>query len=219
MNIIVDIHEADSGILGDIAATGIPTTSQSLEYGDVLIQHNLSITGIEIKRNQDFGHSLHSGRLHNQLFNLTRKTDFPVLIIEDWKPYFADDSTEETLAAAMSRHRATVRSLNRKICVVETENQADTVDEIQRIAEAMEDGTLDVLKRRIMLVDDADPQVQVLASLPNVSIARARELLDMFGSSLNAMNHAKEWDKEIKGITESRRQEIIEILEGENHEV
>jgi ERCC4-type nuclease len=54
----------------------------------------------------------------------------------------------------------------------------------------------------------------MLASLPNISVARAQELLEIFGSPENALAHINEW-VEISGITESRLQKIKDVYSKE----
>ncbi|MDD5010255.1 MAG: ERCC4 domain-containing protein [Syntrophorhabdaceae bacterium] len=190
--IYIDIHESDSGLFEDMKERDIgQCTVRHMETGDVVIRHDNFEIGCEVKRKNDFENSLHSGRLHDQIFRLTQTYDFPILIVEGWEGNDYD------------LHRKALRTLNRRICVLSTDDQADTIDLFESFIKDINAKKFQYLRRKIVLIDDIDPQISFLASLPNISVTRARELLDLFGSPENAFTHINEWS-EINGITEDR---------------
>jgi ERCC4-type nuclease len=212
VQIYVDIHEKDSNIFDAISARGVGVVSgQHLETGDVLIRHNDYDVGIEIKRKADFDNSLRKNRLHNQIFRLTKSFNYPVLIVEGWQPYIGHDTEEDEIIKKMDIHKKQIRTLNRRICVIETDDQDDTVDEIERIIKDLMAGKLGVLRRKVILQDEQDPQVNLLAGLDNIGVARALELLEMFGNPQKAFENLDDWIL-VDGINKRRLNKIINIF-------
>lgn len=203
--IIVDVHEKDSGILEDLRDRNIGNcTMEALDIGDIEIRFGGFHVLAEIKRGQDYTNSLHSGRLSEQIFRMLDSTlGFPMLIIERWSPYTGGDTTEEDWQKQVDMHRKSIRTLNRRIAVFETKDQADTCDLLESIIKDIADKKFFHIQRKVILVDDTDDQIVLLASLPNISVARAKELLDLFGTPENAFTHIDSWI-EVNGITEDR---------------
>ena len=197
--IFVDIHEDDSGLFDELKKCDIgEVIKKHMETGDVVIRYGGFDVGIEVKRLSDFTNSLYSGRLHNQLVRLTEEFSYPLLIIEgEGRGDYSQD-------------RKAIRSLNRKICVYETEDMGDTISIIESIIKDIKLKKFQYLRRKIVIIDDCDPQLVFLSGLPNISLARAKELLDLFGTPENAFTHLDEWI-EIDGISEGRLKIIKDI--------
>jgi ERCC4-type nuclease len=216
IKLIVDVHESDSGILEDLKERNLGDCSmESLDIGDIEIRFGGHSVLAEIKRNQDFTNSLHSGRLSEQIWwMLNSSLGFPLLIIEGWSPYVTDSTNESDLQKQVDMHRKSIRTLNRRIAVFETKDQNDTCDLLESIIKDIANKKFFHVQRKVILVDDTDDQIVMLSSLPNISVARAQELLEIFGSPENALNHIAEWI-EISGITESRLQKIKDVYSKE----
>jgi ERCC4-type nuclease len=215
IKLIVDVHESDSGILEDLIERDCAECSmESLDIGDIQIHSDFSVCA-EIKRGADYTNSLHSGRLSEQIYRMLDSTlGFPMLIIEGWQPYTGGDSTEEDWQKQVDMHRKSIRTLNRRIAVFETKDQADTCDLLESIIKDIANKKFFHIQRKVLLIDDTDDQIVMLASLPFVGINKAQELLDLFGSPENALAHINEWI-EISGITESRLQKIKDVYSKE----
>ena len=215
-HIYVDIHEDDSDIFSAISnrQLGVVQGGESIPTGDVLIRYKGYDVGIEIKRKQDFSNSLHSGRLHDQIYRLTKSFNFPILIIEGWQPWIGEDTNEDEIIKKIDAHNRTIRTLNRRICTYETSDQGDTVDLISDIVRDLKAGKLNVLRRRVVLQDDKDPQVNLMAGLDNIGVARALELLEMFGSPEKAFANLEDWIL-VDGINKRRLNKIHNIFKEE----
>jgi len=138
---------------------------------------------------------------------LNSNIGFSLLIIEGWKPYTGGDTTEEDWQKQVDMHRKSIRTLNRRIAVFETKDQSDTCDLLESIIKDVANKKFFHVQRKVLLIDDTDDQIVMLASLPNIGINKAKELLDIFGSPENALTHIAEWI-EIDGVTEARLQKI-----------
>lgn len=211
-HIYVDVHEDDSDIFRDLTARqlGVVQGGESLKTGDILIRYKGYDVGIEIKRKQDFQNSLQSGRLHDQIYRLTKTFNFPILIVEGWQPWVGPDTEEKDIIKKVNAHNKTIRTLNRRICTYETREQMDTVDLISDIVQDLKKGKLNVLRRKVVLQDDRDPQVNLLAGLDNIGVSRALDLLEMFGTPEKAFENLNEWIL-VDGINKSRLTKIRNI--------
>ena len=211
-HIFVDVHEDDSDIFRDLTARqlGVVQGGESLKIGDILIRYKDYDVGIEIKRKQDFTNSLQDGRLHNQIYKLTKAFNFPILIVEGWQPWVGPDTEEKEIIKKENAHNKTIRTLNRRICTYETREQMDTVDLISDIVRDLKIGKLNVLRRRVILQDDRDPQVNLLAGLDNIGVSRALDLLEMFGTPEKAFENLDEWIL-VDGINKKRLTKIMNI--------
>lgn len=210
VEIIVDIFEDNSNLAKELEKRNIgEVTVRKLITGDVVLRCNGYEAGLEIKRNQDFTKSLQDKRLHWQIIRCIREFDFAALVIESWSPYVTDETTEEHLKETVSKYKKTKRTLNRSITVEETKDQNETIELIEGYIDSMQKNKFGHLRRKV-IIEDLDPQVNALCGYPNISPARARQLLELFGTPENAFAQLKDWI-EINGITESRLAEIKRI--------
>lgn len=191
--ITVDIHEDNSGIHELIIARDMGHTKMHyMEVSDIHINYNGYNVMIEIKRGTDLDHSLHTGRLHNQLANMTEECDFPILIIEDWKLH-PKDRTPDEIVKSFESHCKIVRSLNRKVTTYETSGKGVTVDVIEDIVKALVSGRLNVLKRPIVVLEGLSAKMKILCSFPGVNEVLAERILKEYGTPQNAIIYMDDW--------------------------
>lgn len=203
VEIVVDAHEEPSGLPSAIGARDLGVVViRKLKTGDVALNYKGLHVGLEIKRKFDFDNSLTSGRLHDQIARLTESYDFPVLIIEGW------NGEEEDI------HIKQTRTLNGRITLIHTESQDDTVDYIADLVKHLEDGKLNVIRRKVIVEKDLDPQITLLCGFPFISKARAEDLLGIYGSPKKALENMSEWER-IRGITVDRLDRVKLIYERE----
>lgn len=209
VKIWVDVHERDSGLLEVIQGRGLQAEEKSLDSGDVVIYCTGKSCGIEIKRSQDYSNSLKEGRLKEQICGLYDNFEFPVVIVEGWKPYFSEDTDdEESIMEKVRKFKMSIRTLNRRICLFETSDMTETCDLIEEIARDMKDNRLFVMKRPIQVEPEVSDSMRILCSLSNVSRERAETLLDKYQTPQNAFNHLSEWHELKIGLTENRCDKI-----------
>jgi len=210
VEIIVDVHEKESDLFEDICQRNIgECREEALKSGDVAVICGGYRIGWELKRNQDYTNSLQSGRLNNQLIELTRTYDFPILVVEAWHPYIGDNPSESEIARKVAVHEKSIRTLNRRVCTYETPDQARTIDLFEDAVKAIQSNKFQYLRRKIVIID-IDPRIELLARMPNVGVTRATELLELFGTPENAFANIDSW-VEVNGITDGRLAEIKRI--------
>lgn len=198
MRITIDIHEPNEYV-SLMRELGYPVEKRHLESGDIVIDHDLFYVGIEVKRKQDFDNSLHSGRLHEQCCRLYDNYSYPILIVEEWEG-----------RGDVAAHLEAMETINLRIATFPMRDTMETVRFIGKICDLMVKHKLNVLRRPVLIEDSIDPQVQLLAGLPNVGKARAQEILDKYGTPAVAFAHIGEWE-DFNGITTSRLERLIKI--------
>jgi ERCC4-type nuclease len=214
-DIYVDIFEAQSGLAEAIRRRNLGNViEQQMETGDIVIRYKGIDIGWEIKRGNDLDNSIKDGRLHDQLYRCINTFSFPGLIVEGWHPYVGDDTTEDDIAKTVTKFKKTMWRFNDFVTTYETKDQEETIDLIESKITNIRLGKFKYLRRKILLEDSTDGQINFIAGLPFVGINKAQELLDIFGSPENALNHIAEWI-EISGITESRLQKIKDVYSKE----
>lgn len=200
IEIIVDIHEQDSEVADYIARRQLGACHmRHLKTGDVILRYKCYTVGIEIKRGQDFNNSLKSGKLHNQIARCTNHFDFPILIIEDWKPFVGDDDDHASIKEKVRKHKMTVNTLNRRITTYETKHLEATVDLIEEMCRDLKMKKLNVLRRPVVVEPGLSDQMKVICSLPNVKEILGERILDKYGTVKDAMADLDNWIG-IKGI-------------------
>lgn len=200
VEIIVDIFEQDSEVADHISRRQLGICRMKhLETGDIILRYKCYTVGIEVKRGQDFSNSLKSGRLHNQIARLTECFDFPILIIEDWKPFVGDDDDQASIKEKVRKHNMTVNTLNRRITTYETKHLEATVDLIEELCRDLKMKKLNVIRRPVVVEPGLSDSMKVICSLPNVKEILGERILDKYHTVQNALDNIDSWE-DIEGI-------------------
>jgi len=207
LTITVDVHEADSKVMDEIVKRNIGHVKMKhMESSDIRLDFMGKSVGFELKRQHDLDHSLHSGRLHNQICRMYDEFDCVYLIIEDWKMWGKGD-----LVKGHERHCKTVRSLNRKIATYESTGEGVTCDIIEDIAKALISGQLLHVKRPIIVLEGLSDELKVLCGLPGINETLGQRLIDKYTTPEFAMASLHTWVDDIEGIGDKKVQRIQEV--------
>ena len=211
----VDIFEKDSGFADRLRARKVGNViEEQLVTGDLVLRFKGIDVGFEIKRKNDLENSIKDGRLHDQLYRCINTFSFPILVVEDWHPWTGDGITDEELEKTVTKFKKTLWRFNQFVSTYDTKDMDETIDLIESIITNIRLGKFKYLRRKILVEDTTDDQINFIAGLPNIGINKAKELLDIFGSPENALTHIAEWI-EIDGVTEGRLQKIRDIYSKE----
>ena len=211
--ITVDIHENTSGLLQELLDRGLDAVEAHLITGDWIVEYKGKTCGGENKRGADFDKSTKEGRLKDQLCRLYDCFDFPVLIIEAWKPWVGDDDEYESIFEKKRKHDMGVRTLNRRICTYDTESQFETVNIIEEIVRDMRNGKLFTMKRPVLVDKEMSKQMKFICGLDHVKHTIGERILDDYGSPMEALVNVDDWGK-IDGIGKKKLEDIKKILNG-----
>lgn len=205
--VVVDYRELKSAVCKEIFERGIRLNPQNLKVADFQCSDRV---GVERKTQEDFLQSLIDGRLFGQAKNMCENFANPVLIIEG----SADIFTLRNLHENAIRGALSSLVIDYKMGVLQTKDEKDTAGYLIQIAkrEQLE------LKREIQVRGDKKPfstrewQEFIVASLPNVGLALAKNLLAQFGTVEKIFSASEEELKKAEKIGEKKAREIRRIV-------
>jgi len=208
--IFIDVHEDSSEIMEEIIDRELGLVKMiHMEESDVKLIYKDCIVMIEMKRT-DFDSSLHDGRLHSQISRCTLMSNFPILIVEGWKPR---QTGREDVYETVRKHEKTIRTLNRKITTYETRNCQESCDIISEIVRDLESGRLQNIRRPVIIQPGLSPRMNFICNLPNIKETLAERILKVYQTPENAMVHLDDWHEDIEGIGK-KIQEQVKIVWG-----
>lgn len=206
--IFVDAREANSGIIEYFGQYDCDIQKKMLTYGDFLVSDRVCI---EKKLVKDFVQSITDKRLFQQLKQMKENFERPILIIE------GEESLYGRLQPNVIRGALSAIAIDLAIPIIWTRDIADTAGIIYWIARREQ-----ILeKRNIVLRNKKVPettegqQEYLVSSLPDVSIIRAKALLEHFKSPENIFNASVKELQEVKGIGKKIAQKIKKVIEKE----
>ena len=169
--VIYDHRERACGLPGLLLLAGVEIVEAQLGVGDYLVSERLCI---ERKSSEDFVASLKDGRLFDQADRLNAAYERAVIVIEG-KPRMRRNTVDGALASLIRRGLSviTVRELDQSASLI-------TRMAIQEARAGVCAPRRVKTKRPERLHDEVSEDL--LASLPGVSIGRARALLTRYGS-------------------------------------
>jgi ERCC4-type nuclease len=186
--VLYDHREEASGLPELLAFEGLELEAAALELGDYIVSERI---GIERKAAADFVASLKDGRLFEQAERLVSAYEIPILLLEG-EPHFPRAAVVGAIGGL----------LRRRLQVLRVGGIEESAEMITRLAHQEARGSSG--PRRVKLArrrrGPDEMAEDVLASLPGISLTRAKALLDRFGN-LQAVACAEEKDlREVAGI-------------------
>jgi ERCC4-type nuclease len=222
--IFVDSRETRSLVKDSLINKKLPIEIKQLDIGDYIITNGDINVIIERKEVNDYISSLVSGKLNNQLYELSSNADYGMLIIEGFlnealiHRRIKKSQVNSSIAGAMLR-----RSPDGKqgtISVLTVEGPFDTADIIAGIYKRFEEdeGFIRLPQLERIKVTPAKRAIMILASFPDIGEGKATKLINHFGNLKNVLTASKEELCKVKGIGEKIAEKIQKTLLGENKE-
>ncbi len=209
VRIVVDHREVKGHVVKELEKAGLYITLETLEVGDYVLSDRIAV---ERKRCDDFVSSLIERKLFEQISNLARTYDKPVLVIEGEDLF----NTRNIDPAAIHGAIASI-SLDFGIAIFYTKDAADTARLLGQIArreqtEGKRSISLHGRKSAMML-----PQQQeyILSAIPDIGPKAARDLLLYFGSVEKVIGADYEELMKVKNIGPKTAGKIREIVSGD----
>jgi len=209
--IVVDSRESKSMVVNLLDKVGANYRIDTIEVGDYIVGD----IAIERKEINDYVGSLTSGRLHNQLYNLSFNYPVSVLLIEGYIDEvlmyrkIKKQTYISSLAGAISKRAPD--GARGVINMVMVSTPYDTALFLKYLDEKQDSIRKPVIAKK-KGIGSEEFAISILSSLPNVSEVRARRLLEHFGSVQCVMNASIDELMEVKGIGESTAKEIHDII-------
>ncbi len=206
--VYADCREAPSQINNYIEELGAIVSCMQLKVGDYIASDRV---GIERKTITDFLGSVMNGRLFNQLEELSRNFESPVLIIE---------GNPELLWHESGMHPNAIRgalasiTVDYRVPIIWTRNSRETAAQVHWIAyrEQKKNRNEVSIRGEKRPVDRPGQQEYVVAGLPHVNSTLSRRLLKHFGSVKKVFNAKPERLMKVDKIGEKRARQIFELL-------
>ena len=215
MKILLDHRERSSGIKKELIKQGIEVIEKQLSYADFIIKtkdlnNNILTVGIEKKTINDFLNSIIDKRLINQVINLKKNFDIPLLVIEG----------TENIYELRNFHPNSIRGMLASIAIdfqtpiLYTRNIHDTANLLAIIAKRLEKprSLASLLKKRKSQTVK-QRQEFLIETLPGIGPQTSKNLLKNFGTIKSLVNANEEELMQVKKIGKTKARQIKKVLE------
>jgi len=208
LKITVDYRETTSGLTDLLKNSGALVEIATLSYGDYIINDTITV---ERKTAKDFLISIIDGRLFNQLSNLKKFCNHPILLIEG-NPYETEHNFDRM---AIKGTLISVQTIW-YVPIIFSRTTEDSRDILLMISRQL--GTsIDVvpLRKGYRPKRIKSKQLYLLQDFPQVGPKLAKRLILHFKSVLKIMNASVQALTEVDGIGMISAQKIREVLDAE----
>ncbi len=215
MKILLDHRERSSGIKKELIKQGIEVIEKQLSYADFIIEtkdlnNNIITVGIEKKTINDFLNSIIDKRLINQIINLKKNFDIPLLVIEG----------TENIYELRNFHPNSIRGMMASIAIdfqtpiLHTRNHRDTANLLAIIAKRLEKPrSLPSLLKKRKQPTIKEQQEFLIESLPGIGPQISKNLLKNFGTIKSLVNASEEELTKVEKIGKIKAKQIKKVLE------
>jgi len=178
-----------------------------VEVGDFIISDRIAV---ERKTAKDFVDSIIDGRLFEQISNLKKAYEKPILIIEGFDLYSHRAVHPNAIRGALAS-----LIVDWNVPVIFTRNREETAEFLRILAkrehEAGRAPTIKVPKGETL----KEKQEFLVSALPGINLTLARRLLKKFKSPLRVFTASLTQLTDVEGIGEKKAREIKRVLEEE----
>jgi len=208
--IFADHREKSNGIVKQMIDLGCDIRLSQLDSADYVVSDR---TGIELKTVKDFVDSIIDGRLLEQLGELRRNYDRPLIIIEG----------EEDIYSMRKIHPNAIRgmlaniSISYGVPILQTKNPRETANLIWIIARREQEKRGNEFnphsEKKAITIEQQ--QEYVVSSFPNIGPVIAEELLKYFKTIKNIVNADVEELEKVEKIGKKKASDLKELFEKE----
>ncbi|MBW2975557.1 DEAD/DEAH box helicase [Candidatus Woesearchaeota archaeon] len=210
IKVIVDHREKGSAVIKELIELGVKIHLEKMENADYLLS---SRVGVEMKNKSDFVNSLIDGRLLQQMKELKKNFEKPLVIVEG----------DQDIYSVRNVHPNSIRGMLSTIAVsygipiLFTKNSKESASFLKIIAkrEQEEEGpgfSLHNTKKEMSL---SEWQEYVISSLPGVGSTLARPLLREFKSVKRIINADHDELQKVEKIGPIKAKKIKDVVEKE----
>lgn len=209
VKIVVDQREVKSSVARELERAGVDIMLRTLEVGDYILSDRVAA---ERKSCEDFTGSLIEHKLFEQISNLARAYEKPVLVIEGENLFNTRNLSPNAIHGALSSI-----ALDFGLAVFHTRDAQDTASLLKQIAKREQtdekrDVSMHGKKSSMMLPEQ---QEYIISSISDIGPKAARSLLMHFGSVENVIKADYEDLLKVKNIGPKTAGRIREIVSSE----
>jgi Fanconi anemia group M protein len=208
ISVFVDYREKGSRVVKELIDAGVSIKLEKLDSADFLLS---SRAGIEYKTVIDFVNSIIDGRLLQQIKDLKRNFERPLIIVEGTEDIY---SIRKVHPNAIRGMLATI-TISYGIPIVYTKNFRETASLLSIIAKREQENS----GKDFSLHGDRKPltlkeqQEYIVSSLPSVGSNLAKELLKSLGSVKKVINADEEELKKVNKVGEKIAKNIKDAVD------
>src|SRR3989338_6493838 len=213
IKIFADYREKGSGVIKEMVEENIQVNLERLEYADYVLS---SRCGVEIKTVSDFVDSIIDGRLLQQIKDLKRTFERPVVVIEGSQDIYSVRNVHHNSILGMM---ATI-AVSYGIPMIQTRNFKETASLLQMIARREQNET----GKDFNLHADRKPstlreqQEYLVSSFPGINLTLSKPLLKHFKTVKNIVNASEKELQEVEKIGPNKAKQIKDVVEKEYKE-
>jgi len=205
-------HREKGPVVKELSDKGVSVELKALPVGDYLCSSRVAV---EIKTAEDFVGSIIDGRLLNQLKNLKKHAERPVLIIEGEKDIYSVRNVHPNAIRGML---ATV-AVDYGIPIMKTRDYKDTAEILVAIARReQEKGYDDIQLHNVKPLTLKEQQEYLISALPGVESTIAKLLLKKFKSVGKILNAKEGKLKKTELIGDKKAADIKKVVDSEYKE-
>ncbi len=210
VKIYADTREKGSGVIKELIEMGVDIKLEMLKIGDYVCSEKVAV---EIKTVKDFVDSIVDNRLLQQLKEIKRNFERPIVIVEGTEDIY---SMRRVHPHAIRGMIATI-AVSYGIPIIYSKNYKETSSYLHIIAKREQENG----KKDFSLHGDRKPltlkeqQEYIVSSLPGVGPALARPLLKKFKTIKKVINASAEQLEKVEKIGPKKAAEIKKITESE----
>ncbi|WP_406655651.1 DEAD/DEAH box helicase [Methanolobus sp. ZRKC2] len=209
LKVIVDQREVKSSVARALEKAGVDIALKMLEVGDYILSERVAV---ERKSTEDFTGSLIEHKLFEQISNLSRTYEKPVLILEGSNLFTSRNLNPAAIHGALSSI-----ALDFGVAVLYTRDAEDTASLIKQIAkkeqiDEKKEIALHGKKAARMLPEQ---QEYVISSISDIGPKAARSLLKHFGTIENVIRADYEELLKVKNVGPKTASRIRELVSSE----
>lgn len=207
--IFADNREFKCNVVKEIARKDCTIKPQQLEVGDYILSNRV---GVERKESNDFLSSVFDGKIFDQLKDLKKNFEKPLLIIEGKDVYSQRDVHPNSVRGALASI-----GIDLSIPIIWTNSEEDTASFLYWIAkrEQMEEERSISLRGEKQPSTLRDRQLFLVAGLPDVDKKMSKRLLKEFGTPEAVFGASEEELKDVKGIGDKTAKKLRKVLSKE----
>ncbi|MBW2970196.1 DEAD/DEAH box helicase [Candidatus Woesearchaeota archaeon] len=206
VKIFADYREKTTGTVKELVEKGVTVKLEMLQSADYILSAR---TGVELKTTEDFVNSIIDGRLLEQLKELKRNYEKPLIIIQGTQDLY---SVRNVHANAIRGMLATI-AISYGIPIISTKDEKDSAALLISIAKREQEEN----KKEFSPHADKKPmtikeqQEYIVSALPNVGPNLAKELLKHFSSVQAVFMASEDGLKKVEGVGEKIAKVIKEL--------
>ena len=220
MVVIMDINEPKD-IENMLKNINVEVIRKKLYVGDYVVEGNNGTVAVERKAITDYINSLVSGRLNNQLYNLSTYYEYSFLAIVGYISYalmYSKFKREAYIASLVSSSlKRSPTGKTGQIIIINLETDFDFALFIKSLQKFLDEKELYRIPR-LVVKDKKDILSTPLTAIPGIGEEKAKKIMEEFGSLYNLCKADVKEIMKVEGIGKKTAEKIYRFLRGDVNE-